>query len=52
MPGHRLTLLQASRLFDVEPSRCERILRALVDAGHLKTDGTTFASLDGGGRSR
>ena len=44
MPGLRLTLLQASRLFDIEPARCERILGALVDAGHLETDGRSFAS--------
>ena len=26
MPGLNLTLLQAARLFDVEPARCERVL--------------------------
>ena len=39
MPGLRLTVPQASRLFNIEPIRCERILGALVRAGHLATDG-------------
>jgi len=51
MPGLELTLAQASRLFSIEPSRCERILDALVRAGQLATDGKTFASSRGGRRS-
>ena len=43
MPGLKLTLPQASRLFSIEPTRCERVLGALVHAGHLATDGTAFA---------
>ena len=39
MPGLKLTLPQASRLFSIEPIRCERVLGALVHAGHLATDG-------------
>jgi hypothetical protein len=43
MPGLKLTLLQASRLFDVEPLPCERVLTGLVDSGQLATDGKVFA---------
>jgi hypothetical protein len=39
MPGLTLTLPQASRLFSIEPTRCERVLGVLVDAGFLATDG-------------
>jgi hypothetical protein len=35
MPGLRLTLPQASRFFNVERSRCERILAGLVAHGDL-----------------
>jgi hypothetical protein len=48
MPGLKITLPQASRLFSIEPIRCERVLGALVDAGHLATDGKAFASPRGG----
>ena len=51
MPGLTLTLSQASRLFSIEPTRCERVLDVLVDAGHLATDGVAFASPVGGRRS-
>jgi len=51
MPGLKLTLPQASRLFSIEPIRCERVLGALVHAGHLATDGTAFASPRGGRHS-
>lgn len=51
MPGLRLTLPQASRLFSIDPTRCERVLGALVHAGHLATDGKAFASPHGGRKS-
>jgi hypothetical protein len=51
MPGLTLTLSQASRLFSIEPTRCERVLGALVNAGHLTTDGRAFASRHSGRRS-
>ena len=51
MPGLTLTLPQASRLFSIEPARCERVLGALVHAGDLATDGKAFASPRGGRRS-
>ena len=42
MPGLKLTLLQASRLFNVERNRCQRILEALVTHGDLSTSGESF----------
>jgi hypothetical protein len=50
MPGLRLTLNQASRLFGIEPTQCERVLGTLVDAGCLATDGKAFAAADAGRR--
>ena len=44
MPGLTLTLAQAARLFRIDVVRCEQILRAMVDAGHLATNGRTFAN--------
>jgi hypothetical protein len=35
MPGLRLTIPQASRLFDVDVRRCERVLGGLVQIGSL-----------------
>ena len=43
MPGLTLTLPQASRLFNLDPLRCEQILTALVRAGQLSTNGRVFA---------
>jgi hypothetical protein len=51
MPGMRLTLPQAARLFSVDLTRCERVLDALVHAGHLTNDGKVFASSRSGRRS-
>jgi hypothetical protein len=48
MPGLTLTVLQAARLFSLGLADCERILRELVQAGHLTTNGRTFASAGGG----
>jgi hypothetical protein len=50
MPGLTLTLPQASRLFSIEPARCQRVLGALVQAGYLATDGSAFACTRGGRR--
>lgn len=51
MPGLTLTLPQAARLFSIEPGHCERVLGALVHAGHLTTNGRAFASPGSGRRS-
>ena len=50
MPGLRLTLAQASRLFSIDPGRCERVLGALVKGGVLATSGGAFARADTGAR--
>jgi hypothetical protein len=51
MPGLTLTVPQAARLFSIEATRCERILKSLVHAGLLANRGNTFASSHGGRRS-
>ena len=48
MPGLKLTLAQASRLFNLEPARCAQALDALVTGGLLRTDGHTFLHARGG----
>jgi hypothetical protein len=50
MPGLRITLAQASRLFSVAPGPCERVLHRLVDVGELATDGRVFARAGTGRR--
>ena len=35
MPGLKLTIPQAARLFNLDAVRCERVLGALVDSGAL-----------------
>jgi hypothetical protein len=50
MPGLTLTLAQAARLFSIEVSRCEYVLRMLVDRGVLATNGRAFARADVGAR--
>jgi hypothetical protein len=42
MPGLKLTLPQASRLFDVETAKCARALERLVAAGALSIDEGSF----------
>lgn len=44
MPGMRLTLPQAARLFSMDPERCGRMLAALVEAGDLSRTGSVFGS--------
>jgi hypothetical protein len=48
MPGLKLTLAQASRLFNLEPARCAEALGALVSGGVLRTDGKMFLHARGG----
>ena len=48
MPGLKLTLAQAARLFNLEPARCARALEALVSGGVLRTDGQSFLHARGG----
>ncbi len=42
MPGLKLTLPQASRLFQLEATRCKRVLGFLVDNGQLVVHDNTF----------
>ena len=42
MPGLKLTLPQASRLFNLDPRKCERVLGALVDGGALSISQGAF----------
>jgi len=42
MPGLKITLPQASRLFHTEAARCERALGRLVAAGALSINEGTF----------
>jgi hypothetical protein len=42
MPGMCLTLPQAARLFNLELTRCARVLEALVTDGVLWTNGREF----------
>jgi hypothetical protein len=50
MPGLVLTGAQASRLFGLEPTRCEHVLAALVARGVLASNGRTYARADAGAR--
>jgi hypothetical protein len=43
MPGLKLTLSQASRLFNLDRTECERVLSTLVDRRVLWHCGTMFA---------
>lgn len=42
MPGLRLTVAQAARLFNLDMSYCERLLEGLVKTGTLWTNGREF----------
>jgi hypothetical protein len=46
MPGLRLTLAQAARLFGIDEARCACVLGALVARGVVATDGCTFVRRD------
>jgi hypothetical protein len=48
MPGMKLTLPQASRLFNLDPVQCEGVLRELVRNGELSSDGKAFARAGSG----
>ena len=42
MPGLKLTLAQAARLFHADAARCQRVLIRLVAAGVLSVDESCF----------
>jgi hypothetical protein len=49
LPGLKLTLPQASRLFSIELAGCERVFDALVREGFLASDGRAFRNAGAGG---
>lgn len=51
MPGMRLTLPQAARLFNLEPAHCAEVLRILVKNGALWTNGREFLARNAGRRA-
>lgn len=51
MPGLRLTLAQASRLFHMEMTHCSQVLDTLVTQGALWTNGCEFRARNVGRRS-
>ena len=50
MPGMRLTLAQAARLFNLELGACERVLESLVLEGALWMNGRDFIGSNVGRR--
>jgi len=48
MPGMRLTVAQAARLFNLDPVRCARALDTLVSDGALWTNGREFLGCTSG----
>jgi hypothetical protein len=48
MPGLKLTLAQASRLFNVDPGRCGHVLERLVKSGSLSIAKGAFVRSRGG----
>jgi hypothetical protein len=46
MPGLRLTLSQAARLWSADPKTCARALNALVEIGFLCSVGGTYMRAD------
>jgi hypothetical protein len=50
MPGLRVTLPQAARLFSIDLDRCRCVLGGLVEHGELSTDGQVFARAGAGAR--
>ena len=50
MPGMRLTVRQAARLFNLELAHCAQVLEALVTDGALWTNGREFLGSNVGRR--
>lgn len=48
MPGLRLTLAQAARLFNLPPDVCTATLEALVEVGFLHKHGTSYSRNNSG----
>ena len=50
MPGLRLTVAQAARLFNLDPAQCGQLLDTLVTDGALCTNGREYFGPNGGRR--
>jgi hypothetical protein len=48
MPGMRLTVRQAARLWSATPDVCETVLEALAGSGFLRRTGHTYMRADSG----
>ena len=52
MPGLRLTVAQAARLFNLDRADCQQVLQTLVTDGALWTNGLEYFRADSGRRAR
>lgn len=50
MPGMRLTLAQAARLWNTDTATCARALQSLIDAGYLRRTAELYVRADTGRR--
>jgi hypothetical protein len=50
MPGLRLTVAQAARLFNLDHTQCEQLLDTLVTDGALSTNGREYFGPNAGRR--
>ena len=48
MPGLQLTLAQASRLWNMQPTTSARVLERLVDSSFLRRSGERYVRADSG----
>ena len=48
MPGLQLTLAQASRLWNMQPTTSARVLERLVDSSFLRRSGECYVRADSG----
>jgi hypothetical protein len=46
LPGLKLTVWQAARMWALEPNECEAVLEALVGARLLRRSGNTYARMN------
>ena len=51
MPGLRLTMRQACRLWNVDPDRCTCVLQSLLRSGFLKQSGDSYVRAHDGRRA-
>ena len=51
MPGLNVTIAQACRLWNIDQSRCVRLLDTLLRSGFLQRTGDRYVRADGGRRA-